>query len=59
MFWKLDLFLSSSELLRVAFSNGPNRVGVSPLPEDGNRSSFPVVVSSFRIPNGGQSPKTK
>jgi hypothetical protein len=33
--------------LRLAFSKGPNRVGVShPLPEDGKRSSFQNVVFS-------------
>jgi hypothetical protein len=30
--------------LRLALSKGPNRVGVSPSPEDGNRSSFRNVV---------------
>jgi hypothetical protein len=30
-FRKQDVFLSSGELLRLAFSKGPNRVGVFPL----------------------------
>jgi hypothetical protein len=62
---KLDLFPSSGERtsvvhwLRLALSNGPNRVGVYNLkPEDGNRSTFRNVVF-FRIPNDGQSPKTQ
>jgi hypothetical protein len=43
--------------LRLALSNGPNRVGVSPPSlEDRNRSSFRNVVF-FRIPDDGQSPK--
>jgi hypothetical protein len=36
--------------LKLALSNEPNRVGASPLLEDGNRSSFRNVVF-FRIPD--------
>jgi hypothetical protein len=39
-----DLFPSSELCLRLALSKGPNRVNVSPSPEDGNRSSFRNVV---------------
>jgi hypothetical protein len=45
--------------LGSALSKGPNWVGVSPLPENGNRSDFRHVFIAFRIPDGGRSPKTK
>jgi hypothetical protein len=32
---------------RLALSKGPNGVGVSPSPEDGNKPSFQNVLSSF------------
>jgi hypothetical protein len=44
--------------LMVALSNGPDRVGVSPLPEDGKNLSFQnVVFSNFQ--NTGQWSKSK
>jgi hypothetical protein len=56
-FRKMDLFPTTGEGgedtnsvgplrkgLRLALSKGPTRVGVSPSPEDGNRSSFRNVV---------------
>jgi hypothetical protein len=42
--------------LRLTLCNGPNKVGVSPSPVDGNRSSCRNVVFC-RIPDDGQSPK--
>jgi hypothetical protein len=62
---KLDMFPSSgegSEWIRLALSNGPNRVSVSrPLSEDWNRSSFRNVAFSchLNILNDGQNPETE
>jgi hypothetical protein len=39
--------LTMVQWLRLALSKGPNRIGVSPSPEDGNRSSFRNVVFVF------------
>jgi hypothetical protein len=55
--------LSLSQWLRLALSNGSNRVRVSPPPsrEDGNSSSFRNVVSYsvFGMPDDGQSPESQ
>jgi hypothetical protein len=46
--WKAISFKSFVDAKWLALSKGPNRAGVFPPPEDGNRSSFQnVVFSSF------------
>jgi hypothetical protein len=46
-YWASGLCPSSISELSVALSNGPNRVVVTlPAPEDGNKSSFRIVVFS-------------
>jgi hypothetical protein len=45
--WSLSFFRWGDQLLKLALSKGPNRVGVSLAPaEDGNRSNFRIVVIS-------------
>jgi hypothetical protein len=56
-----DTYTLWSQWLRLTLSQGLNIVRVSlPLPEDGNKSSFGnVVFQLLRIPDDGQSPRTK
>jgi hypothetical protein len=62
MFWKLDLFLSSSERREAPTLLSPlERANVNHwITEDGHRSSFKMLCFLvFRFPKEGQSPETQ